>query len=349
MRIQSSSSCGDSTRALPAIRAPGQIDNLACERRWSYYPSDSKPQRRWQRNVDEPDIMNERIGFIGLGAMGRPMAARLLQAGYACSIYARRAETSPALEALGARVCASAEEVARCSDIVCIMVTTTADVEQVLLAEHGVVHGAAAGSLVIVLSTISPLATRRMAEVLAARNIDLIDAPVSGGPGAARDGTLSIMVGASEAAYARAEGLLRHLGHSVVRIGECGCGQIAKACNQLALCVAIEGIAEALALCERLGADPSKVREAMANGLAASRALDVFGARMVAHDYAAGVEARLHHKDLQIVLELAHGLGLSVPAAAVTTQSFNALMGAGAGSNDSAVLLEIVSGRRRNP
>jgi 2-hydroxy-3-oxopropionate reductase len=293
--------------------------------------------------------MNERIGFIGLGAMGRPMLTRLLQAGYACRIFARRAETLRAMEALGAQVCATAEEVARRSDVVCVMVTTTADVEQVVLADRGILHGTAPGSLVIVLSTISPLATRRIAQALAARGVDLVDAPVSGGPDAAREGTLSIMAGGGELAYARAEPLLRHLGRAVVRIGECGCGQIAKACNQLALCVAIEGIAEALALCERLGADPSKVRAAMANGLAASRALDVFGARMVAHDYAAGVEARLHHKDLQIVLELAHGLGLSVPAAAATTQSFNALMGAGVGNDDSAVLLEIVSGRRRGP
>jgi 2-hydroxy-3-oxopropionate reductase len=293
--------------------------------------------------------MNERIGFVGLGAMGRPMVTRLLQAGYSCRIFARRAETLHALEALGAQVCASVEEVARQSDVTCVMVTTTADVEQVVLGERGIVHGARRGSLVIVLSTISPLATRRMAEVLAACGVELVDAPVSGGPEGAREGALSIMAGGSERAYARAEPLLRHLGRSIVRIGECGCGQIAKACNQLALCVAIEGIAEALALCERLGADPSKVREAMANGLAASRALEVFGARMVARNYAAGVEARLHHKDLQIVLELAHGLGLSVPAAAATTQSFNALMGAGAGTNDSAVLLEIVSGRRGTP
>ena len=152
------------------------------------------------------------------------------------------------------------------------------------------------------------------------------------------------MVGGSAAAFERARPILGHLGRSIVHIGDTGSGQIAKACNQLALCVALEGVAEALALCERLGADPARVREAMLNGLASSRALEVFGARMVARDFAAGVEARLHHKDLQIVLELAHRLGLAVPAAAATTQMFNALMGAGAGRNDSAALLRIVEG-----
>jgi 2-hydroxy-3-oxopropionate reductase len=290
--------------------------------------------------------MTDRLGFVGLGAMGRPMAARLIAAGYAMRIFARRPETLGALQAAGAQVCASPREVAEGSEIACVMVTTTADVEQVVAGDQGLLHGAGAGSLVIVMSTISPLATRELARVLAAHGIELVDAPVSGGPDGAANGTLSIMAGGSVEAFERARPVLAHLGRSIVRIGETGSGQIAKACNQLALCVTLEGIAEALVLAERLGADPARVREAMANGLASSRALEVFGARMVARDFAAGVEARLHHKDMQIVLELAHRLGLSVPAAAATTQTFNALIGAGGGRNDSAALLRIIEARR---
>lgn len=289
--------------------------------------------------------MTERLGFIGLGAMGRPMAARLLQAGHAMCIYARRPETVAALQAAGATVCGSAREVAQHSDVIFVMVTTTADVEQVVTGADGLLHGANAGSLVIVMSTISPLATRELARVLGSRSVELLDAPVSGGPDGAANATLSIMAGGSATAFARARPLLEHLGRSIVHIGDSGSGQIAKACNQLALCVTLEGIAEALALCARLGADSARVREAMANGLAASRALDVFGARMVARDFEAGVEARLHHKDMQIVLELAHRLGLSVPAAAATTQMFNALIGAGGGRNDSAALLKVLEAR----
>jgi 2-hydroxy-3-oxopropionate reductase len=288
--------------------------------------------------------MVERVGFVGLGAMGRPLSIRLMQAGYSLSVYARRAEAAQALTALGAHACASPQEVASRSDIVFTMVTATSDVEEVVLGGRGIVQGAAAGSMVVDMSTISPHATRRIAATLAERSIALVDAPVSGGPSAAEGGTLAIMVGASVAAFERVQPLLQHLGKSIVHIGDSGSGQIAKACNQLALCVTIEGIAEALALCARLGADPAKVRAAMLNGFAASRALEVFGARMVERDFAAGVESRLHHKDLQIVLELAHGLGLAVPAAAATTQSFNALIGAGGGRNDSAALLRIVEG-----
>jgi len=290
----------------------------------------------------------QRVGFIGLGAMGRPMSLRLLRAGYPLSVYARQASASEPLIAAGARACASPQAVAQASDIIFTMVTATADVEAVVLGESGVIHGINANSLVVDMSTIAPQGARKIAATLAAQGAEMLDAPVSGGPAAAEAGTLSIMVGGSEQAFRRITPLLGQLGRSIVRIGESGTGQIAKACNQLALCVAIEGVAEALALCERLGADPSRVREAMLNGLAASRALDVFGERMVNRNFTAGVESRLHHKDLQIVLDLAHGLGLPVPAAAATTQTFNALMGAGGGRQDSAALLQIILGIGRD-
>lgn len=288
--------------------------------------------------------MTERVGFVGLGTMGQPMALRLIDAGYPMSIYARRPEAMQTLVAAGACACDSPRAVASRSDIVFTMVTAAADVEEVVLGEHGLIHALAAGAMVVDMSTISPLATRRIAERLAARGVEMVDAPVSGGPTAAQAGTLAIMVGASETAFRCARPLLERLGRTLLRMGESGAGQIAKACTQLALCVTIEGIAEALVLAARMGADPAAVRQAMLGGYAASRALEVFGERMVARDFVAGVQSRLHHKDLGMVLELAHGLGLAVPAAAVTAQSFNALVGAGGGRDDSAALLRIVEG-----
>jgi len=289
-------------------------------------------------------VSKVRAGFIGFGAMGRPIAARLLRAGNPVTAFARTAQAAEPLVAEGAVAAESPRGVAQASAIVVTMVTATADVEAVVLGEDGIIHGAAPGTLVVDMSTISPHGARRIAELLAARGIDMVDAPVSGGPSAAESGTLAVMAGGSAAAIARIEPLFACFARSVTHIGECGTGQIAKACNQLALCVALEGVAESLALCERLGADPSRVRAAMLNGLAASRVLDVFGERMLKRNFDNGVESRLHHKDMHIVLDLAHTLGLSLPAGAATKQSFNALLGQGGGRKDSAALLQVVLG-----
>ncbi len=288
--------------------------------------------------------MTEHIGFIGLGAMGNPISRRLLAAGFALTVYARRPEATEPLVALGAVACGSPAEVAGASDIVFTMVTNTADVEQVVLGPGGIVHGAQRGSMVIDMSTISPLAVRGMVDALGRRGVAMLDAPVSGGPGGATAGSLAIMVGGTAEAYARALPVFGHFGQSIVHVGASGAGQVAKACNQLALCVAMEGVAEALALARRMDVDPGRVREALLGGFAASRVLDVFGGRMVTGDFVAGVESRLHHKDLQIVLDLAHGLGLPVPAAAATTQTFNALIGRGGGRLDSAAILRVIEG-----
>lgn len=285
-----------------------------------------------------------RIGFVGLGAMGRPIVLRLLGAGYPVTVYARSASSAQPLVAAGAVMAQSPSALARASDVMFTMVTATADVESVVLGEEGLIHGAAPGSIVVDMSTISPEGTKRIGAALAAREVAMVDAPVSGGPGAAASGTLAVMAGGSDAAMARIAPIFECFARSVTHVGEPGTGQIAKACNQLALCVALEGVAEALALCERLGADPARVRSAMLNGLAASRVMEVFGERMLNRNFTNGVESRLHHKDLHIVLDLAHNLGLAVPAAAATKQSFNALVGSGGGRKDSAALLQILLG-----
>jgi 2-hydroxy-3-oxopropionate reductase len=281
-------------------------------------------------------------GFVGLGAMGRPMTLNLLKAGHSVSVWARRPESLERLIAAGANACASPAKLAERSEVMFTMVTTSADVEQVVLGDQGFIEGARAGSAVVILATISPAATRRIGAKLAERGVETLDAPVSGGPAGATDASLSIMAGGKPEVFERVKPLFQCLGKTIVHVGELGAGQVTKACNQLALCVTIQAIAEALALAKAAGADPAKVREALLAGLAQSRALEVMGERMVKRDFNPGIEARLHHKDMGIVLEMAHGLGIPVPAAALTTQQFNALMGMGGGRRDSGALIEVL-------
>jgi 2-hydroxy-3-oxopropionate reductase len=282
------------------------------------------------------------LGFIGLGAMGNAMALNLIKGGHAVSVWARRPEAAKPLLDAGATACASPAELAARSEAVFTMVTTTADVEQVLLGPAGVIEAARPGSVVVILATISPGATRRIGAKLAEGGVETLDAPVSGGPVGATDGTLSIMVGGKPDVFERVKPLFQCLGKTIVHLGELGAGQVTKACNQLALVVTIQAVAEALALARRAGVDPGKVREALLGGLAQSRALEVLGSRMVERDFAPGMEARLHHKDMGIVLELAHELGIPLPAAALATQQLNALIGAGGGRRDPAALIEVL-------
>ena len=282
------------------------------------------------------------VGFIGIGAMGEPMALNLIKAGYQLTVYARRAEAAAALVKAGAALAATPAAVARASDSVVTMVTTAADCEQVTLGAQGIIEGAAAGAVVIDMATISPLAARRIAEALATRGIEHIDAPVSGGPMGARDGTLSIMAGGADAVFARVKPLFEAMGKTILHMGDHGAGQVTKACNQLSLTVTLQGVAEAINLAARCGVDPVKVREAMLGGFAASRVLELFGKRMVERDFEHGVDARFYHKDLNIVLGLTHELGLPSPAAAVTLQQINALVGRGGAYSDFSRMIEVL-------
>lgn len=284
------------------------------------------------------------LGFIGLGVMGRPMALNLMKSGHQMGVYSRRPESAAPLTAAGARAYGTPAEVAAHAEIVFTVVTHSSDVEQVVLGENGVIHGARAGSVVVDMETISPKVAQDVARALAARNIDMLDAPVSGGPMGAEQATLSIMVGGKEPIFNRVKPLFECLGKMIVHMGDHGAGQITKACNQLALLVTAQGTAEALSLAKGCGVDPAKVREAMMGGVAASRVLELFGKRMVDRDFAAGIETRLYHKDLRIVLDLAHELGLAAPAAALTMQNINALIGRGEGKNDLSALIKVVEG-----
>ncbi|WP_186407129.1 NAD(P)-dependent oxidoreductase [Candidatus Accumulibacter aalborgensis] len=283
-----------------------------------------------------------RVGFIGLGMMGRPMALHLLRSGNQLAVWARRPEASGPLLAAGAVRCATAADVARRSEVVFTMVTGGADVEHVALAADGLVEGFAAGSILVDMSTIAPEKARSLARRLSARGIEMLDAPVSGGEQGAIAATLAIMVGGPAAVLERVRPLFEVLGKTIVHVGDHGAGQVAKACNQMVMVGAIQAVAEALHFGRAAGADPARVRQALAGGSAGSRALEVMGARMVERNFAAGVEARLHDKDYAVVLAEAHRLGVPLPVSAAVCQQLNALMAKGWGHLDTAVLLRIL-------
>ena len=286
------------------------------------------------------------LGFIGLGNMGRQMARNLMQGGHAMAVFARRPESAQPLVDEGATLFGSPAAVAEQSDVIFTMVTGTSDVQQVVLGGGdpgvGIVHGARPGSLVIDMSTIDPSATRAMAGTLAARGVDMLDAPVSGGPQGAADASLTIMVGGPAAAFERARPLFELLGTTLLHLGEAGAGHTTKACHQLALLVTAQGAAEALTLAGRCGLDVEQVRQVMMGGVASSRVLDLFGTRMASRDFRAGIESRLYHKDMDIALSLAHDRGAVLPAAAVTMQLINGLIGRGRGRDDLSALITVV-------
>ena len=288
-----------------------------------------------------------KLGFIGLGVMGRPMALRLLRAGHEVAVWARRAEAMAPLVAAGATACADAAEVGRRSEVVFTIVTYGRDVESVVFGEAGLAAGLAAGGILVDMSTIAPGLARDIAARLATRGVDMLDAPVSGGGVGAEAGTLAIMAGGDAAVLERVRPLFAVLGKTLVHIGGNGAGQVAKACNQMVMVAAIEAAAEALRLAAAAGVDPGKVREALMGGSAASRVLELFGGRMVSRDFRAGVEARLHHKDFGLVAEEARRLGVALPVAATVAQQLNALMAQGWGGDDTASLLRVLEAAPR--
>jgi len=280
-----------------------------------------------------------RVGLIGLGTMGRPMALHLHDAGHDLHVWARRPESATGLPAT---LCATPAELGRRCTVVFTIITSSADVEAVALGADGLIEGMAPDSVLVDCSTIAPDAARRVAAELAGKGIHMLDAPVSGGAQGAIDATLAIMAGGDAVVLERVRPLLDCLGKRIVHIGPNGAGQVAKACNQMIMVAAIEAAAEAMRLAAASGVDCAKVHQALAGGSAASRVLDVMGERMVRRDFAAGIEARLHHKDFGLVLEAASKSGVPVPLTATVAQQLNALMAQGWDKDDTASLLRVL-------
>lgn len=283
-----------------------------------------------------------RVGMIGLGVMGLPMAGNLMRAGFQVAVHARRSASAASLLAGGAVFCDSPAVLAARSDALITMVTADADVEQVLFGPRGAAEGLAPGALVIDHSTISPSTARACAARLARQSVLMLDAPVSGGEAGAIAGTLSIMAGGDAQAFERARPLLQAVGRTLVHVGDSGAGQVAKAANQLAICVTLQGMAEAFCLAGAHGIDAQVLLDSLRGGATASRMLEVMGPKMASGDTKAGVESRLHWKDLRIVLDAARRAGIALPAAAIATQTFSALQKAGGERLDSSAILGIV-------
>ncbi len=282
--------------------------------------------------------MRERVGFIGLGIMGRPMAKNLLAAGFPLTVHSRSPDPVDELVSLGAARGEGPASVAAASDITITMLPDTADVEQVLTGPGGVIEAAAAGSLVIDMSSIDPGPTSAMAAAFGDRGVAMLDAPVSGGEKGATEAALSIMVGGDGAAFERARPVFQALGKNIVHVGPAGAGQVCKACNQLVVAATIEAVAEALLLAERSGVDPAKVREALMGGFAGSKILEVHGQRMLDRAFDPGFRIRLHRKDARIVEDAAAVAGSPIPSFAVVAQQLQAAVEAGDGERDHSAL-----------
>jgi 3-hydroxyisobutyrate dehydrogenase len=279
-----------------------------------------------------------KVAVLGLGTMGRSMAENILRRGHELTVYNRTPDKTEALAAQGARPAATPQEAAVRAEVIVTCVSDTDDVRQVLLGEAGVIHGAAPGSVVIDMSTISPAATRAMAAELAEKGIKMIDAPVSGGSEGAAKGTLSIMIGGEAEAVAKVRPVLEAMGKNITHVGSIGSGQLTKAINQIIIAGVYLSVAEGMVLGLKAGLDMDKVIGAISGGAADSWVLNYRAGFMVANDYPLGFRVRLHHKDLGIGLAAARDLGAALPVAGLVQQLENALIARGFGDEDVSAL-----------
>ena len=288
--------------------------------------------------------MAETIGFIGLGVMGKPMAGHLLKAGYPLVVHNRSRGAVDELVAAGAKPAGSPAEVARAATVVITMLPDTPDVERVLTGPDGVVSAIQRGAIVIDMSSISPVATERLARQVAEKGASMLDAPVSGGEIGAINAALSIMVGGDEAAFARAKPILEKMGNAekIIHIGKSGAGQVCKVCNQVAIGGALSGVSEAIALAKKAGVDASKVRQALLGGFAASRVLEVHGERILKGNFKPGFKTKLFAKDLKIASATLVEHHVAAPILAVAQQEISARMAAGAAEEDYSGMAKVV-------
>jgi len=269
------------------------------------------------------------IGFIGLGIMGKPMAAHLVKAGHTVHVCDVVEEPVKYICSLGGKACTCCREVAQKSEIIIIMVPDTPDVEKVLFGPDGLCEGLKPGQIVVDMSSISPIATKDFAKRLAAMGVKMLDAPVSGGQVGAEQATLSIMVGGPAELFDQIKPLFQLMGKNIVHVGGHGDGQTAKVANQIVVALTIEAVSEALLFASKAGADPARVREALMGGFAHSRILELHGERMIKRTFNPGFRIRLHQKDLNLALSSARSLGLSLPNTATAQELFNAVSAQG--------------------
>jgi len=283
-----------------------------------------------------------KLGFTGLGIMGKPMAGHLLDAGHTVHVYDVVSEAVKEMASKGAVACGSNKEVAQKSDVIFIMVPDTPDVEAVLFGKDGVTEGVRSGSIVVDMSSISPIATKEFAKKLDDLGVKMLDAPVSGGQVGAENATLSIMVGGQPEVFEQIKPYFEIMGKNIVYIGGNGDGQTCKVANQIVVGLTIEAISEALLFASKAGADPAKVREALLGGFAQSRILDLHGERMIKRNFAPGFRIRHQQKDLNLALQGARSLGLSLPNTATTQELYNALAAEGNSNLDHSALVLVL-------
>ena len=280
------------------------------------------------------------LGFIGLGIMGKPMASHLLTAGYTVHVYDQVSETVAELAAQGGLACNYSREVAQKADIIFIMVPDTPDVEAVLFGRDGVAEGVRPGSIVVDMSSISPIATKEFARRLETVGVKMLDAPVSGGQVGAENATLSIMVGGQREVLGQVKPYFEIMGRNIVHIGDNnGDGQTCKVANQILVALTIEAVGEALLFASKAGADPSRVREALLGGFAQSRILELCGERMIGHSFEPGFRICHQQKDLNVALQSARSLGLSLPGTAIAQEMLNAVAAQGGSNLDHSAMV----------
>jgi 2-hydroxy-3-oxopropionate reductase len=280
-----------------------------------------------------------KIGFIGLGIMGAPMAGHLIAGGHQAFVQTRSKVPAALIEA-GAKVCATAAEVAAAAEVIFLMVPDTPDVEKVLFGAGGIALGLTPGKTVADMSSISPIATKDFAARIEALGCDYLDAPVSGGEVGAKAATLTIMVGAKPEAFARVQPLFALMGKNITHVGEVGAGQITKVANQMIVALNIAAVAEALVFASKAGADPARVRQALMGGFAASRILEVHGERMIKRTFNPGFRIALHQKDLGLALQGARSLGMAMPQTAGAAQLMQVMQAQGWDQLDHSALVK---------
>ena len=280
-----------------------------------------------------------KLGFVGLGIMGAPMAGQLVKAGHEVFVYTR-SKVAPEIAQSSAIQCTSAAEVAQKADIIFTMVPDTPDVEKVLFGENGVASGLSKGKVLVDMSSISPIATKEFAKKINALGCDYLDAPVSGGEVGAKNATLSIMVGGDEKVFERIKPIFELMGKNINLVGSNGDGQTAKVANQIIVALNIEAVAEALLFASKAGADPAKVRQALMGGFAGSKILEVHGERMVKRTFDPGFRIELHQKDLNLALNSARALGVSLPNTATAQELFNSCAAHGGKAWDHSAMVK---------